>query len=799
MKALSILIIAMLVCNSAWSQQKINGKIFDKDTRAPLAGATIQTSAKDMTTTDKDGAFSLSCNGSVEITISYIGYNTDKKFIQNCNEILSIGLSPKETMLNEIEVTATSESKRSLLQHPASIVPIGKVELKRSTGLYLDDAINTNIPGVFMERRTNSAGQQFNIRGYGNGVRGTNGVSSNFDGQGYKVYLNGIPVTDAEGITILDDIDFNSIGKVEVSKGPSGTLYGLAIAGVVNLQTQKAEKNKTIIGQDFMFGSYGLFRSTTSVSIGGENSSLLVNYGRQKFDGFMVHIAAHKDFVNLYGDFKLNDKQSMNIYLGFIDSYDERNGELTIGQYDTLDYSGNPAYIKNNAHSAVKTYRAGVGHTYRFNKAISNTTSVFGSGQAMDNSSAGGWTDKSPINYGLRSTFDMHFNLSDKTSLHGLVGIELQKMNTLANGYSMTTDSTNPAGYNIIGNLRSIQVTTSATASYFTQWTLSLPLEFSVTAGIGYSTMSLSLEDRLWSTKNNHPDNTIPQVYEAKYKDMLSPTIAINKTFNKMASVYVAYSVGYKAPVSSYFYIPTTGELNTGLKPEKGTQIEVGTKGSLFSDKLFYTLALFNAKFQDKMTSVAVPNPENTATLYSYIINAGTLNNKGLELLVKYSAIHSDDHFIRMLEPFANFTYSNFKYEDYLYEKVGKSSLGKDSVFVYDYSGNDVAGVPPVVFNIGLDVDTKPGLYGNINFNYRDAMYFTSDELNQTSSYGVLNAKVGFRKSIWHLNLDLYAGANNITGTQYYYMVFLNQLPDAYLPAPNEINFFGGINLKYIF
>jgi iron complex outermembrane recepter protein len=30
-------------------------------------------------------------------------------------------------------------------------------------------------------------------------------------------------------------------------------------------------------------------------------------------------------------------------------------------------------------------------------------------------------------------------------------------------------------------------------------------------------------------------------------------------------------------------------------------------------------------------------------------------------------------------------------------------------------------------------------------------------------------------------------------------MVFLNQLPDAYLPAPNEINYFGGVNLKYTF
>jgi iron complex outermembrane receptor protein len=70
-----------------------------------------------------------------------------------------------------------------------------------------------------MNRRTVSGGQQFNIRGYGNGSRGTRGISSNFDGQGYKVYLNDIPITDAEGNTTLDDIDYASIDNAEIVKG----------------------------------------------------------------------------------------------------------------------------------------------------------------------------------------------------------------------------------------------------------------------------------------------------------------------------------------------------------------------------------------------------------------------------------------------------------------------------------------------------------------------------------------------------------------------------------------------------
>src|ERR1700755_1319711 len=103
-----------------------------------------------------------------------------------------------------------------------------------------------------MQRRAVSSGQNFNIRGYGNGTGGTGRMSSNFDGQGYKVYLNGIPITDAEGITLMDDLDFASIGNVEIIKGPSGTLFGQAIAGAVNLKTITPEKGKTIIGQEVL-------------------------------------------------------------------------------------------------------------------------------------------------------------------------------------------------------------------------------------------------------------------------------------------------------------------------------------------------------------------------------------------------------------------------------------------------------------------------------------------------------------------------------------------------------------------
>jgi len=789
-----------MVCafSAAAQNGRISGIVLDQSNKKPLEGASIEVADGKGTTSGPDGTFSLSCDGDMVLKISFVGYETvSVSGVCGMTE-QSFSLKPTAISLNQVEVTETSNPNKSQLELPESVVTLEKQEIRRGTGLYLYDALNTNVPGVTMQRRTNSGGQQINIRGYGSGM-GFRGVSNNFDMQGVKAYLNGIALTDAEGITMMDDIDFGSVTNAEVLKGPSGTLYGLAIAGVVNLQMQKAPKNKTSVSQDLTLGSYGLLRSTTRVSIGGEKSSFKVNYGHQKFDGFMKHTKSTKDFVNVIGDFDLNKKQSLTTYFGFSDSYDERNGELTVAQYNSFDYSGNSRYIANNAHSAVRTFRAGISHTYKFASNISNTTSFWGSGQSIDQSSAGGWTDKTPVNYGMRSVFNKQFTLSEHVTLSGVTGLEMQKMNAFAAGYRMGPDSTNLSGYNVVTDLRSNQATTNSTSSYFTQWTLALPKGISVNAGVGVSNMSIKLEDRLWAGANNHPGNTRLPVYEAHYKNLVSPSFAINKSISKVASVYASYSVGYKAPVSSNVLIATTGELNTGLKPEKGTQIELGTKGSMLNHKLFYTVAVFNAKFHDKFTTQTVQNPDNTATLYSYLVNGGTLNNQGLEVLVKYEAIRSKTGFISLLRPFANMTYSHFRYDNFKFETIGEDANGNDMTVVNDYSGKAVAGVPPVVFNAGVDMESNTGLYGNVNFNYRSKMVFTSDGANKADAYSLLNAKVGYRQSISNFSFDAYFGAKNITGTQYYNMVFVNQLPDAYIPGPNKLNVFGGASLKYTF
>jgi iron complex outermembrane receptor protein len=782
--------IAVIMCSTQLFAQTLKGKVFDSENNNPLYGATISFNGK-ATTTDKDGTFSINCGTTATLTVSYIGYETHKQVIKDCGEYLNVALSQLNHNLDEIDITATSNVNKSLLYQPSSITKLGTPELKRGLGLYLDDAINENIPGVTLQRRSVSGGQQFDIRGYGGGSGGTGRVSSNFDGQGIKVYLNGIPITDAEGITVPDDIDFGSIGDVEVAKGPSGTLYGLAISGVVNLQTLKPQNGQTSVGQDVLIGSYGLQRYTTHLEVGKENLSLLVNYGHEESNGYYVHNASHKDFINVAGDFKINQKESISTYFGYSHSYDQRGGELTLAQYANKDYSGNPDYIIRNAHSELISFRAGLSHTYHFNNHISNTTTVFGTGQTNNSSSAAGWTDKDPINYGLRSTFDTKFSLGTGFNLSGITGVETQQQYAQTLGYNMVRNPADTTGYYIIGAQKSNQYTLTSNTSVFTEWSLAIPHDISFTAGIGLSDMNITLNNRMYVA-----NSTLPSEYVKSYDGLFSPHFAINKVFSREFSSYASYSKAYKAPTSAYFYIPSTGAINTDLVPEIGNQFEVGTKGALLNNKLSYQLAFFDATFSHKFTAMNVLNQAGTSTLYTYVVNGGKQDDKGIEFLVKYTAYQSAHSFFQSIRPFANFTYSDFKYVDYVFHT--KSAAGLDSALNYD--GKKVAGVKPFNANVGVDILSNVGLYANIIYSYKDAFPITSDNLNNTSAYSLLNAKIGYQHSLSnHFDLNVYFGIDNITNTQYPIFVFVNQIPDVYLPGPDKATYYGGVNLKYNF
>src|SRR6476619_5326125 len=109
------ILIAAFAAVNLWSYaQQLKGKVFDASTNTPLAGATVSLAGK-AATTDNDGTFSIDCSKSSEISISFVGFETYKQKIRNCEEELRVSLQSTGRTLDNVEISSTASTNKNLL------------------------------------------------------------------------------------------------------------------------------------------------------------------------------------------------------------------------------------------------------------------------------------------------------------------------------------------------------------------------------------------------------------------------------------------------------------------------------------------------------------------------------------------------------------------------------------------------------------------------------------------------------------------------------------------------------------
>lgn len=751
--------------------QTVKGKVFDTYTQGPLADVDISAGSSTATSA-KDGTFSLACTPSMTVSFRVLGYTPYQTKVTDCTVPLLVGLAANTQNLNAVNVVATRDGLS--VSQPLSVATLSKTELERGPGLFLDDALNA-VPGVRMERRTMSGGQRITIRGYGN--------RTNFDGSGYKALLNGVPITDAEGVTFLDDVDFATLGKVDVIRGPASSLYGAGIGGVVSMYTMRPDHAGTTLEQEVLSGADGLLRSDTRIGTVGNNSTLMVNYGHQAYDSYRVQSASTKDHVMFLGDFRPSDRRTISTFLTWAHSYDERAGQLDSASFFGKLNVGETPYVKNDGHLDMESVRVGVTHSYKINEKFENAVTTYFSGVRREDVFAVGLNPRSNQTFGARAVMNTRF-MPNGRALTGVSGFDFEQTNQFAKGY--------PFSNKVAGGITTDLETATMQYSAFSQWDLALPSAFILTAGASLNFIEYGITDRLTNSANpTHRDVSGRKVYDPVFM----PRVALLRMFGDDRSVYASFSQGFTPATSSDAVIPFTGLPNEGLKPERANQIEVGTKGSVLDRRLSYQLALFNLMVTDKLTSQSVFNDAGTQ-LYAYTVNAGDQSNKGAELAMSYSALRTPVGILSSLRPFLSYAYSDFTYTDF-------KSDNNDNSLTVTYDGNSVVGVPKQVYTVGADAEFVGGVYANATAEHRSAMPLTYDNKHEAPAYTLVNARAGIRRNVSaHLDIDGYVGAQNLTGALYYTMAFLNgnysgaKSPSVFLPGPYTSKMYGGLKVS---
>ncbi len=759
------------------AQVTLSGIVVDKQSLDPVAGVSIMIQGSSVAGATNDfGKFKLNApSGSFKITLRRIGYLLKEVSVKDASKPLYILISPSPVELSGVQVIGNNQILKA-----QSVGVLTQKDLERSNGLSLENSINM-VPGVFMQSRTPWGGARITIRGY---YPSTSRNSPNSNGLGYQVFLNNIPVTDAAGTTVLDDIDFASLGNVEVIKGPSSSLYGSFIGGTVLLTSKRPAPNETSIQQQTIGGSNGLFRTNTSIQGAGDNSDIVVNYGHQTYKSFRPHSASWKDFVRANGDFQAGSDQTISTYFAYNRSYEELAGEIDSPEFYDRQPVSNDAYLANNSHIKVSGFRLGVTDFYRFSESVNNQTTLFGSGRISNQPFAHGYTDVTQYNYGIRTAFNL-VSQSGNTGINGTLGGMFQESNLTSNGVFVTPS-----------HLQRPSASENYALNYylFTEWNFALPMDFNITAGASLNKNEYGIMNML---KNNQLNDTTSLTIKA-FDPALTPRISVSKIFSEEASVYISVSTGYTPPLLSDA-IANDGSVNTGLKPERAIQYELGSKGNLFAGRLAYQFALFDLENTDKLVT-------ETSNSVTFTTNAGKQQNLGAEISLSYMILNDPTAAVSVLRPWASYTYSDFKYKEF-------KSDNNHTEETVSFSGNKVARVPDNMINAGVDLETNFGLYLYSTYQYVDKAPVTFDNSTFVKSYSLLNAKIGYQRKLGeHFTFDLSAGGDNLTGSTYYSFLFTGPNieglalekdgghGDGYIiPAPYKAAFYGNLSLSYAF
>jgi iron complex outermembrane receptor protein len=194
------------------------------------------------------------------------------------------------------------ETNQSILKTGASVSKIVLKDIERFSNTTPLEVLNTQA-GVRLEERSPGS---FRLAIRGSSLRSPFGVRN------VKVYWNGIPISDGNGQSYFNQLDINSVGSIEILKGPSGSIYGAGIGGVLNLQTKNAVAGNAV-STGLHVGSFNTLNSFLSYQNGTSKNNLFLNFSTNKTDGYRENSAMNRQTLNLSNTFFLK-KHSLSVF-----------------------------------------------------------------------------------------------------------------------------------------------------------------------------------------------------------------------------------------------------------------------------------------------------------------------------------------------------------------------------------------------------------------------------------------------------------------------------------------------------
>lgn len=661
-------------------------------------------------------------------------------------------LSDSSRTLETVIVHAFEQNKQ-LKEVSAAVSVINKTQLERFGNVSLVPAVNSTA-GVRMEERSPGS-YRINIRG--------STLRSPFGVRNVKVYWNDIPFTDAGGNTYLNQLSFFNTQSIEIIKGPAGSIYGAGTGGAILLSSQPANWQQGLT-LNYTGGSYNSNAFNAQVSAGKEDSRNVFSYTHQTSDGYRYHTAMRRDIGTWDTQLKINNKQEISTHFLYGDLYYQTPGALTQKELTTDPRAFRPAAggfgnaEQVQAAISQKMLLAGITNRYHFTDAWQNTTTVYGSFVQFTNPTFRTYEKRSEPQFGGRTVFTFNKEWIE-TRFQWVMGGETQR------GFFNTKDFKNNGGKP--DSLQTDDDIGSWIYAVFAQANVRLPGNWDITAGASFNQFHVS--DQRLSTPS------LP-LQQRTYSNQLAPRLALSKKIVRGVWIYASVAKGFSPPAIAEV-LPPSRTISTSLNAETGTNYEGGIKSNWFNNRLYTEVNAFYFRLNDAIVQRQEINAAN------YYVNAGNTKQKGLEAQLSYNLFSDANAFFQSSRIWASYTYNDFRYDDFKQLNA-------------DYSGKQMPSVAKNTVTAGIDFSLKAGFYTNISYYYSDPIAMNDANTDFASSYNLLGGRIGYRKNIAAVTLNIFAGADNLFNMQYSLGNDINAAGGRYYNAAPGRNYFGGISFQ---
>ncbi|MFV3406549.1 TonB-dependent receptor [Pseudomonas sp. NY15463] len=283
----------------------------------------------------------------------------------------------------------------------------------------------------------------------------------------------------------------------------------------------------------------------------------------------------------------------------------------------------------------------------------------------------------------------------------------------------------------VSNNGRADYSTTNDSVALFGENTFNFTDDFRAIFGLRWTHDDLEYDHRRVSTSATAVTGIQPSTASsgAVDEDGWSGRTGLQYDFNDNLTGYVTYSRGYKGPAYNVFF--NMQPRDTGaLKPETSDAYEIGLKSTALDNRLVANLALFHTDYDNYQANFFDTVANQVVTR---LVNAGKVKTQGVELDASFQAT-------RQLKLSAALAYTKARVDHFNCPAGAAANCDIDGgrlPFTPDWKSY-VRADYSIALDNGLDLELSS------DFNWQDAVQFSLDQNPDTvqGAYGIWNASI---------------------------------------------------------